>query len=46
MNNLNQKGIFIDTQDLKIPTKIDFFKDFEINQIFTGYGITFLQTKS
>jgi hypothetical protein len=45
-NNINQKGIFYDSQNLKIPTKIDFFKDIEVNQIFTGYSSTFIKTKS
>jgi alpha-tubulin suppressor-like RCC1 family protein len=45
-NDFNQKGIFKNSQNLKIPTKINFFKDIEINQIFTGCSSTFVQTKS
>jgi hypothetical protein len=34
------------TQKLKIPTKIDFFKNIEIDKIFTGKSSTFIKTKS
>jgi hypothetical protein len=44
-NFINQKGIF-KSEILKIPTKIDFFKDIEIDKIFTGYSSTFIKTKS
>jgi alpha-tubulin suppressor-like RCC1 family protein len=46
LNDANQKGIFNNTENLTIPTKIDFFKVVEINQIFTGCSSTFVKTKS
>jgi hypothetical protein len=44
-NEINQKGIF-KYQNLKSPTKLEFFKDIEIENIFTGYYGTFIKTKS
>jgi alpha-tubulin suppressor-like RCC1 family protein len=45
-NASNQKGIYYGEKKLKIPTKIDFFKNIEIENIFTGYSSTFIKTKS
>jgi hypothetical protein len=49
LNNYNQKGIFTEKyleENLTIPTKIEFFKDIDINKIFAGIYGTFVKTKS
>jgi hypothetical protein len=45
-NYCNQKGIFNNSDNLLIPTKIDFFKNIEIENLFTGYRSTFIKTIS
>jgi hypothetical protein len=45
-NGCNKKGIFNNSKNLLIPTKIDFFKNIEIENIFTGYSSTFIKTIS
>jgi hypothetical protein len=45
-NNFNKKGIFNNGKDLLIPTKIDFFKNIEIENLFTGRSSTFIKTIS
>jgi hypothetical protein len=45
-NNLSQKGILMLSKNLIIPTKIEFFNNIEIENIFTGITITFIKTKS
>jgi alpha-tubulin suppressor-like RCC1 family protein len=40
-----QKGIFTDDSKLKVPTKIEFFKDIEIESVFPGSNSTFFKTK-
>jgi hypothetical protein len=44
-NNDNQKGINGKTY-LEIPTKVEFFKNIEIENVFTGFRSTFVKTKS
>jgi alpha-tubulin suppressor-like RCC1 family protein len=46
LNDCFQKGIFNGESKLKIPTIIDFFKNIEIENIFTGNMGTFIKTKS
>jgi hypothetical protein len=46
LNESNQKGIFNESLKLDFPTKIDFFKDIEIDEVFPGYSSTFVKTKS
>jgi hypothetical protein len=41
LNNYSQK-CNCDEKGLLIPTKIDFFKNIEIKNIFTGYECTFI----
>jgi hypothetical protein len=45
-NDYNQKGIFNNSKNLLIPTKIDFFKNIEIENLFTGRSSTFIKTIS
>jgi alpha-tubulin suppressor-like RCC1 family protein len=45
-NDYYQKGIYNDIVALKTPTKIKLFKDFEIENVFTGDSSTFIKTKS
>jgi hypothetical protein len=45
-NSDNQKGIYNGKSILKIPTKIEFFKNIEIENIFTGLFGAFIKTKS
>jgi hypothetical protein len=45
-NYHNQKGIFNNSENLLIPTKIDFFKNIEIENLFTGDSSTFIKTIS
>jgi hypothetical protein len=46
-NGNNQKGIYEgNCKIIKIPTKIDFFKNTEIENIFVGETSTFIKTKS
>jgi hypothetical protein len=45
----NQKGIYSQNEAkliIKIPTKIEFFKNIEIENIFAGFLCTFIKTKS
>jgi hypothetical protein len=37
---------FLWNEDLVIPTKIDFFKNIEIENVFNGETSTFIKTKS
>jgi hypothetical protein len=46
LNNCNQKGIFNNSKNLLIPTKIYFFKNIEIENLFTGFASTFIKTIS
>jgi hypothetical protein len=47
MSTINQKGIYdIPDEILSIPTKIDFLKGIEIENVFTGSRSTFIKTKS
>jgi hypothetical protein len=46
-NFCKQKGIFkYEDEILLYPTKIEFFKDKEIENVFTGFESTFIKTKS
>jgi hypothetical protein len=44
-NDYNQKGNYTEDK-LKFPTKIEFFKDIEIDNVFTGNLSAFIKTKS
>jgi Tfp pilus assembly protein PilZ len=45
-NKLHQKGIDNGSEKLLIPTKVDFLKNIEIENIFSGCECTFIKTKS
>jgi alpha-tubulin suppressor-like RCC1 family protein len=45
-NIINQKGIYKAEKKLFVPKKIQFFKNIEIENVFTGDKSTFIKTKS
>jgi hypothetical protein len=46
LNDFNQIAHFDNNEDLLIPTKIQFFENKKIENVFTGFYHTFIKTLS
>jgi len=45
MNDYNQTGHFKDKKSVFIPTKLPFFENKKIENVFSGFWHTFIKTK-